>query len=88
MIVTGRQIVAARGLLGWSQEHLAQAADVGIATIMRWEAGAVTPRRDTVERVRLAIEGRGVEFTNGGQPGVRFKPGFAEKILGAPPARE
>jgi DNA-binding XRE family transcriptional regulator len=73
MKISGRQIAAARGLLAWSQGHLAQAADVGIHTIVRWELQNVEPRRETVEKVRRAIEARGVEFTNGGQPGVRFK---------------
>ena len=43
-------------------------------TIVRWEQGLAEPRRDTIEKVRQAIEDRGVEFTNGGAPGVRFKP--------------
>ena len=73
MKITGRQVAAARGLLGWTQGHLAEAADVGLQTIVRWESGDADPRRETVDRVVGAIEARGVEFLNGGQPGVRFK---------------
>lgn len=56
------------------------AADVVMHTVNRWETGAVEPRKETVDRVVRAIEERGVEFTNGGQPGVRYKarPGAAE----------
>ena len=50
------------------------AADVVMHTVNRWETGAVEPRKETVERVVRAIEDRGVEFLNGGAPGVRFKP--------------
>lgn len=74
MTITGRQVAGARGLLNWSQGHLAEAAGVGLQTIVRWEQGIADPRRDTIEKVRQAIEGHGVEFTNGGAPGVRFKP--------------
>ena len=74
MKITGKQVAAARALLGWSQEQLAMAADVVLNTVNRWETGVVEPRKETVDRVVRAIEARGVEFTNGGQPGVRFKP--------------
>ena len=74
MTISGRQLAAARSLLGWSQEHLALAADVTEQTIKNWEAERHMPRQATVDRVRQAIEDRGVEFLNGGAPGVRFKP--------------
>ena len=59
--------------MGWSQDHLALAAGVTKQTIMRWETEQHEPRETTVAEVIKAIEDRGVEFTNGGQPGVRFK---------------
>ena len=74
MKILGRQLAAARSLLGWSQEQLALAADVTGQTIRNWESGQTMPRPSTVENVRRVIEDRGVEFTNGGAPGVRFKP--------------
>jgi transcriptional regulator with XRE-family HTH domain len=73
MRISGRQIAAARGLLGWSQQQLAVAADVTPQTINYWEHEQHVPRQATIERVRKAIEDRGVEFLNGGQPGVRMK---------------
>ena len=74
MKITGKQLAAARALLGWNQRHLAEAADVALSTIVTWELEQHQPRQATIDRVRLAIEARGVEFTNGGAPGVRFKP--------------
>ena len=74
MQITGRQLAAARSLLDWSQGQLALAADVDKQTIQNWESGRHLPREETINRVRQAIEDRGVEFTNGGAPGVRFKP--------------
>jgi len=79
MKISGRQVAAARGLLNWSQDQLALAADVTAQTVKNWENEHHLPRQATMDRVREAIEARGVEFTNGGQPGVRFKakPGTA-----------
>ncbi|MBL9002746.1 MAG: helix-turn-helix domain-containing protein [Myxococcales bacterium] len=74
MKILGKQVVAARGLLGWTQGQLASAADVAIDTVVSWERGEHHPRESTVRRVVEVIEARGVEFTNGGAPGVRFKP--------------
>ena len=73
MKISGKQVAAARGLLGWGQDQLATAADVNPRTIMRWEAEQHEPRESTMRQVIQAIEDRGVEFTNGGQPGVRYK---------------
>ena len=73
MRITGRQLAAARSLLNWSQGQLALAADVDKQTIQNWESGRHLPREETINRVRKAIEDRGVEFLNGGQPGVRMK---------------
>lgn len=80
MKISGRQLAAARSLLNWSQDQLAAAAEVSHLTILHWENEHHSPRQATVDRVVQVIEDRGVEFTNGGQPGVRFKakPGTAE----------
>lgn len=72
MKILGRQVVAARGLLAWTQGQLAAAADVDEDTIVSWERGTRDPRAQTVEKVRRAVEKHGVEFTNGNNPGVRF----------------
>jgi predicted transcriptional regulator len=77
LIVSIRQIKAARALLSWSQEELAAAADVSIATIKRLEAadGALGGRSQTVNKIRRALQGAGIDFIdeNGGGPGVRLK---------------
>jgi transcriptional regulator with XRE-family HTH domain len=73
--VSIRQIKAARMLLDWSQDRLAEAAGIGIATIKRLEAqdNGLGGRDDTVGKIVGALEAAGVEFTNGGQPGVRMR---------------
>ena len=77
-MLTAAQCRAARGLLDWSQLELAKQASVGIVTVRQLEAGTHEPRRATLDVVRRALEGAGVEFIdeNGGGAGVRLrKPG-------------
>lgn len=74
--VSIRQVKAARALLGWSQQHLASAADVSVPTVKRLEAadGPLGGRLETTKKLRAALEKAGVEFIdeNGGGPGVRL----------------
>ncbi|MBS0277856.1 MAG: helix-turn-helix domain-containing protein [Proteobacteria bacterium] len=61
-MITPRQIRAARALLGWSQQQLADKAIVSLNAVTRLERGEVDPRVSTVEAVQRAIEKAGVEF--------------------------
>ncbi len=74
-MVTPEQCRAARGLLAWSQQQLAQKAAVGVVTVHQLEAGSSQPRRATLNVIRRAFEAAGVEFIddNGGGPGVRLR---------------
>ena len=75
MAVTSAQCRAARGLLGWSQQQLAQQAGVGVVTVHQFEVGRSEPRRATVEVIRRAFAVAGVMFIDAdhdGGPGVRL----------------
>jgi len=61
-MITPRQIRAARALLGWSQQQLADKAIVSLNAVTRLERGEVDPRMSTVEAVQKAIQKAGVEF--------------------------
>jgi transcriptional regulator with XRE-family HTH domain len=69
-----RQIKAARALLDWSQERLAEASGVSIPTVRRLEAadGELGGREDTAGKIVAALQAARIEFTNGDQPGVRL----------------
>jgi ribosome-binding protein aMBF1 (putative translation factor) len=75
--LTSAQIRAARALLRWSAEDLAQESAIGVTTIRRAEladgATSMTAANDLA--VRRALEMAGVEFidANGGGPGVRLR---------------
>jgi transcriptional regulator with XRE-family HTH domain len=75
--VSIRQIKAARALLGWSQDDLAEAADVSIPTIKRLEAsdGPLGGRDETAAKIVGAILSAGAEFIdeNGAGAGVRLR---------------
>jgi transcriptional regulator with XRE-family HTH domain len=74
-MITATQCRAARALLDWSQQELADSAGVGIVTVRQLEAGNTQPRRATLNVIRRALESAGVEFIdeNGGGPGVRLR---------------
>lgn len=61
-MISPRQIRAARALLGWSQQDLADKAVLSLNAVKRLENGKVDPRLSTVQAVRTALEGAGVEF--------------------------
>ena len=71
-LLTPRHVRAARGLLNMSQEELAGASGLNARTIRDFENGKHLLRDKNLEAIRDAFERRGVEFTNGSNPGVRF----------------
>lgn len=76
-VPTRKQIVAARGLLEMTQEDLARAVGVSIVSINAIENGRASPRASTLTKIRDAFERRGIEFSNGDEPGVKLRPSKA-----------
>lgn len=76
-MLTGAQIRAARALVRWTVEDLAQAANVGFQTVRRGEAtdGPVKMMANNEAAIRAALEAAGVIFTNGDEPGVKLRKG-------------
>jgi predicted transcriptional regulator len=76
LTVTTRQVKAARALLGWSQENLAERSTVSEPTIARLEAedGSLGGRPETVAKIINTLAAAGIEFIpeNGGGLGVRL----------------
>jgi transcriptional regulator with XRE-family HTH domain len=58
--------------LDWTQQELADAARIGVATVRLFESEATETRQATLAVLRQAFELAGVEFTNGDHPGVRL----------------
>jgi transcriptional regulator with XRE-family HTH domain len=80
-MITPAQCRAARGLLDWTQQDLADQAGIGIVTVRQLEAGVNEPRRATLEVVKRAFEVAGIEFIdpNDGGAGLRLKSNVHSK---------
>lgn len=61
-MVSPRQIRAARALLGWTQQTLADRALVAINTVRAIEADEPYPKPMTIEAVQKAVEKAGIVF--------------------------
>ncbi len=76
-MITSDQIRAARALLKWSAEDLANEAGVGIATVRRFELDKGVPSGQVriLGALKATLEAGGIEFigTPEDRPGVRLK---------------
>jgi predicted transcriptional regulator len=73
-MVTPRQVRAARALLGWSQQQLADRAIVSVNALIRLERGQTDTRMSTINAVTSALNKAGIEFIPPSErgEGVRF----------------
>ena len=77
MLTTGNQLRAARALANMTQVRLAELAGINANTVRDMEAKGedpLTSAYQTVLAVQRALEAEGIEFLNGGSPGVRLRP--------------
>ncbi len=79
-MVTPREIRAARALLGWTRQELADRAIVSLNSVIRAEQAAVDSRVSTSMAIRRALEGSGIEFLSlrGNDEGVRIRPALGQ----------
>jgi transcriptional regulator with XRE-family HTH domain len=78
LVISGRQIRAARALLGWKQSELAKAARISEITIKNVERGVTDARGSTLAAIQAAFNKKGVIFldagdTRDGGEGVRLR---------------
>jgi len=75
MAISAAQCRAARALLDWSQDELAENAQVARATIADFERNMRMPMRQNLVSIVSALEAAGVAFIpeNGEGAGVRFR---------------
>jgi ribosome-binding protein aMBF1 (putative translation factor) len=80
-MITSRQSRAARALLGWNQETLADKARVSLTALKRLEsASGLEVYETTRDQVRRALEGHGILLLTTDQgEGVMVVRGKAEK---------
>jgi transcriptional regulator with XRE-family HTH domain len=80
-MITNAQCRGARGLIGFSQRDLAEAAEVAHRTLADFETGTRSPHPRTLDAIQAALEAAGVIFidANGEGPGVRLRKGADDK---------
>jgi ribosome-binding protein aMBF1 (putative translation factor) len=61
-MITPRQVRAARALLAWTQETLADKALIALTALKRVESGRLSVRDGTREAVRRTLEANGIVF--------------------------
>lgn len=73
--MTPAQSRAARALINWTQPRLAEAAGLGLSTVVDFERERRQVASQSVEAMKLALETAGVIFVNenGEGPGVRLR---------------
>ncbi len=95
-MITPEQCRAARGLLAWTQQVLANKAAVGVVTLRQFELRQNIPRRASLHVIQQALEkagvhfiqeddfgGVGVRFTKDAEPGMKEPPSWSTKQQGA-----
>lgn len=81
--ISGAQIKDSRELLGWTQQKLAEKADLSLYTVKRIERGEAERCR-SIEKAAQVLRSSGIEFVpGGGVAGVRLmRPQPAIAVLG------
>jgi transcriptional regulator with XRE-family HTH domain len=85
MLLTPAQLRAARALVSWTREDLAEKSGVFANTIRNFEHGISDPKLSTLQKWRRALESAGVQFLDDGEkadeggPGVRLRVGKAKR---------
>ncbi len=63
--MNGKQLKAARALLGISQPELSERVGIGRSTVLRIEQGLETARPGTIETIKAWLEAQGIRFLDG-----------------------
>ena len=61
-MIDGRQIRAARAMLGWSREDLLKASGISMSALLRMEGALADRRSSTLNKVAKALTLAGIEF--------------------------
>jgi transcriptional regulator with XRE-family HTH domain len=76
IVMTPAQLRAARALIDWSRERLAEESGMHVNAVRNFETGVSDPKRSTLIAWRTALAKAGVGFADGADehgPGVRLR---------------
>jgi transcriptional regulator with XRE-family HTH domain len=71
--IIDEHVRGARAMLRWTLDDLAARSGIDRTTLHRWESNKHKPTAATREAVKKAFEEAGIEFSNGGEPGVKHR---------------
>ncbi len=75
-MISSRQIKAARALLGWKGQDLADKSGVGVATLRRYEAqdGMPNANKFVIKAIKTCLEEAGIIFSGDPltDPGIKL----------------
>ncbi len=78
-MISSRQIKAARALLSWKGQDLADKSGVGVATLRRYEAqdGMPNANKFVIKAIKTCLEEAGIIFSGDPltDPGVKLRKG-------------
>jgi len=76
-MISSKQIKAARALLGWKGQDLADKSGVGVATLRRYEAqdGMPNANKFVIKAIKTCLEEAGIIFSGDPltDPGVKLR---------------
>lgn len=84
MSFSPQQCRAARAWVGWTQDELAERANVAVTTVANFERGVRIPFRNNLKALEAAFVGYGVQFVNGGLVAGVVVAGIEAKQGGEP----
>lgn len=61
-MIDGRQVRAARAMLGWSREELLDASGISMSALLRLEGALADTRISTLSKVVRTLNQAGIEF--------------------------
>ena len=79
-MITAAQLRAARGLIDWTRNELAKAANISPETVKNIEHGIFRPQEETAERIIKTFAAHDVEFTD--NEGVRISKELVKTFKG------
>lgn len=63
-MIDGRQVRAARAMLGWSREELLDASGISMSALLRLEGALADTRISTLSKVVRTLNQAGIEFVS------------------------
>ena len=75
-MLTPEQSRAARAMLGWSREELAEKAGVSAGTVVGFELLGADSKMSTLHKLARALEAAGIEFIDEGTASLNGGPGL------------